>query len=149
MNRLRDEKRRLNMEAYALNVEIRASYADVDSFCHLNNVAIARYFEEGRASLNIGVFGADVVVRPSGGVQLLFARVEIDYLAQGDYPGKVSVGTAVSRIGRSSFTQSSGLFQKGECLALCEATTVFAMNGRATELSPTIKAALELLQLRN
>jgi acyl-CoA thioester hydrolase len=118
--RLRDIPMRLRPETYPQLLDIRAAYADVDSFQHLNNVALARYFEEGRASLNMEVFGVDAVVRPSGGMQLLFASVTIDYVAQGAYPGMITVATGISAIGRSSFTHCGGLFQTGRCIALCE-----------------------------
>ena len=41
MARLRDESVRLNPAVYAQTVESRTTYADIDSFQHLNNVAIA------------------------------------------------------------------------------------------------------------
>ncbi|MDB5446674.1 MAG: hypothetical protein JWQ97_1991, partial [Phenylobacterium sp.] len=50
MARLADEAWRLTLEAYPRAVDLRCAYADVDSFQHLNNVALARFFEEGRAS---------------------------------------------------------------------------------------------------
>jgi len=143
MIRLRDDLLRLKLQTYPRVVEMRATYADVDSFQHLNNVALARYFEEGRATLNMEVFGVDAVVRPSEGVQLLFASIVIDYVSQGQYPGKVEVGTGVSKVGRSSFTQSAGLFQQGRCVALCDAVTVFASGGKGAELPPDVRAALQ------
>jgi acyl-CoA thioester hydrolase len=146
--RLRDNPTRLKPDAYAQVIEIRATYGDVDSFQHLNNVALARFFEEGRSTMNMSVFGEDAVVRPSAGVQLLFASVAIDYVAQGRYPGSVSIGTSVSQIGRSSFTQSAGLFQQDRCVALCEAVTVYAVDGRGEALPAEVRAALERLQGR-
>src|ERR1051326_7986977 len=95
MARLRDEVARLRLSAYPRIVEIRATYADVDSFQHLNNVALARFFEEGRAAMNMELFGVDAVVRPSAGVQLLFASIAMEFLAQGTYPGSVTVATGV------------------------------------------------------
>ena len=148
MNRLRDDPGRLRPDAYAQLLEMRASYADVDSFQHLNNVALARFFEEGRAAMNMSVFGVDAVVRPSDGVQLLFASIAIDYVSLGEYPGMVQVGTAVGRIGRSSFSQSAGIFQNGRCVALCNAVTVFAIDSKAAELPPEIRAALERVLVR-
>jgi acyl-CoA thioester hydrolase len=148
MSRLRDDATRLRPQAYPQQLDMRASYADVDSFQHLNNVALARYFEEGRATLNMGVFGVDTVVRPSAGVQLLFASIAIDYLSQGEYPGAVTVCTAVSKIGRSSFTQAAALFQGERCLALCDAVTVFAIDGKGADLPADVRGELEQLLIR-
>jgi acyl-CoA thioester hydrolase len=149
MPRLRDDANRLSRQAYPRLFEMRASYGDVDSFQHLNNVALARYLEEGRASLNMEVFGIDAVVRPSLGVQLLFASIEIDYVSQGLYPGVITVATAISRIGRSSFVHASALFQNDNCVALCDAVTVHAVNGKGLDLPPEIRAGLEGLMIRN
>ncbi|MET0182800.1 MAG: acyl-CoA thioesterase [Caulobacterales bacterium] len=145
MARLRDEKARLNLASYPQIFDVRAAYADVDSFQHLNNVAMARYFEEGRAAMNMHLFGVDTVVRPSGGVQLLFATITIDYVAQGAYPGVVTVATGISKVGRSSFNQAGGLFQDERCIALCEAVTVYAVDGAGKPLpDDTITAMREL-----
>lgn len=149
MARLSEETWRLTPTAYPRGVEIRATYGDVDSFQHLNNVAVARFFEEGRAAVNMEVFGEDTVVRPCGGVQLLFVSVAIQYLAQGRYPGSVYVATAVSQVGGSSFNLAGGLFQNGRCIALCEAVSVYAREGRAQPLPAHARAALTALQLRS
>jgi acyl-CoA thioester hydrolase len=145
MRRLRDDPASLRLETYPQVIELRASYADVDSFQHLNNVAMARFFEEGRATMNMSAFGEDAVVRPSSGLQLLLASVSIDYVSQGQYPGTVQVGTGVSRLGRSSFRQTAGLFQDRRCIALCEAVTVCAFGGKGADLPAHARAALERL----
>lgn len=142
MARLRDEDARLQLASYPRTVEIRATYADVDSFQHLNNVALARFFEEGRAAMNMELFGVDAVVRPSAGVQLLFASIAIEYVAQGSYPGSVTVATGVSAIGRSSFSQSAAIFQGETCLAVCEAVTVYAVDGKGQPLPESVREAL-------
>lgn len=62
-------------------------------------------------------------------------------MAQGRYPGGVTVGMAVSAVGRSSFTQCAAMFQGEACLAVCEAVTVYAVHGAARAL-PDERAAL-------
>src|SRR5215475_13182130 len=104
MTRLRDQDFRLRRDSYPRRFPVRVTYGDVDSFHIVNNVAIARFLEEGRASLNMEAFGIDAVVRPEAGRQLLFASITIDYLSQGEYPGDVEVASGVTRIGGSSFT---------------------------------------------
>jgi hypothetical protein len=46
--RFRDQPERPSPSACPQLVEMRAGYADVDRFQPLNNVALARFFEEGR-----------------------------------------------------------------------------------------------------
>lgn len=80
MTRLRDDAVRLRPELYPQRPEVRTAFADLDSFRHSNNVALARFFEEGRATLGMSVFGVDALVRPTS-VQLLLAGVAIDYVS--------------------------------------------------------------------
>ena len=148
-SRLADEAWRLAADAYPRVLALRAVYGDIDSFQHLNNVAISRFFEEGRAVINMEAFGEDAVVRPSSGEQLLFASVSVEYLAQGNYPGELLVGTAVSRIGGSSFVHSAALFQHGRPIALCDAVTVYAVDGKSRPLPPSARERLEALRPRH
>lgn len=148
MPRLRDDPARLQPGTYPEQFDIRACYGDVDSFQHLNNVALARYFEEGRASLNMGVFGVDAVVRPRDGAQLLFASLEIDDVSQGEYPGVITVATGIFTIGRSSFVHAAALFQESRCIALCDAVTVHALHGKGTPIPDDFRVRLEALTLR-
>jgi len=148
MARLADQACRLTPEAYPQVFAMRAAYGDVDSYRHLNNVALVGYFEEGRATMNMGLFGVETIVRPEGGVQLLFASVTVDYLAVGEYPGELVVATAISHIGRSSFSQAGALFQGGRCLALCEAVTVYSIDGVAQPLPADARTEMEALLLR-
>ena len=146
MTRLREDARRLRLEIYPQVLEVRAAFADVDSFRHLNNVALARFFEEGRATFTMSAFGVDAIVRPSA-VQLLLAGVVIDYVSQGEYPGLIQIGTGVSHIGRTSYSYAAGLFQNGRCIALCDAVMVHVRDGEAAELPAEAKAALEPFRL--
>jgi len=41
---------RLDPERYPLKVRILTRYADVDPLWHINNVAVAQYYEEARVS---------------------------------------------------------------------------------------------------
>ena len=148
MARIRDDLTRLKPEVYAQTVEIRTTYADIDSFQHLNNVAIARFFEEGRATMNMSLFGVDAVVRPTSSLQLLFASVTIDYVSQGKYPGLVTVGTSVTKIGNTSYVQSAGIFQLGRCVALCDAVTVHAIDGKPAPLPKDTISQLQRLKLK-
>lgn len=129
MIRLRDEAWRLNAKSYPLTFKIRASFGDMDSFRHLNNVALARYLEEARAALNMQIFGVNALVSPDASLQLLVAGVVIDYVSQGRYPGQVDVATGILRVGHRSFTHAAALFQEGDCIALSDSVMVHAIDG--------------------
>jgi acyl-CoA thioester hydrolase len=140
---IREQATRLELSSYPFAFDLRLTYADVDTFQHLNNVAISRFFEEGRATMNMDLFGEGAVLRPSGGEQLLFAAVSIEYLRQGVYPGVVQVGSGIGEIRRSSYLQAGGLFQDGACLAVCDAVTVNAVDGKPTPLQAAFRERAE------
>jgi acyl-CoA thioesterase FadM len=81
----------------------RSLYSDMDAFRNINNVAFSRWFEEGRADLNIRVFGVHAMTDPPDGLQLLLARTLVEYFAPLSYPGEVTVATAVWQVGTSSY----------------------------------------------
>lgn len=132
---------RQQVATYPLRFTTRILYADMDAFRHLNNGATGRYFEEGRASVNMAIFGDDCMTDPPGGLQLLFANVVTDYLRQAHYPGMVEIGTAVARIGSSSYVLAQGAFQNDSCFALSQAVMVKAIDGRPLALSDAERAS--------
>jgi acyl-CoA thioester hydrolase len=143
MSRLREESWRLHVSRYPLVFDMRAAFSDMDSFGHLNNVALARMLEEGRANLQIELIGAHHLVHPGAGLQLLMANIEIDYVSQGEYPGDVTVATAITQIGRSSIREAGGLFQGERCIALGDAVMVHTVGGRPAALADALRARLD------
>jgi len=144
---LKDDLFRRSKSAYPLQFHHRILYSDMDAFRHVNNGATGRYFEEGRADLNMRIFGESCMTDPPGGLQLLFARVEIEYLRQAHYPGSVEVCTGLARIGSSSYVQAQAAFQGGHCFALAEAVMVKAVDGRPVPLTKAERSAMAVLML--
>jgi acyl-CoA thioester hydrolase len=145
MSRLRRDKWRLALENYPLRFEARPLYGDVDTNRHVNNVTVARWFEESRAQLNQRVAGAARLLDPPPGLQLLLVSIQIEYLQQVPYPSTVTIAAAVGRLGGASYAVAHGLFQDGRCAALGESVVVQAREGRPLRLTPDERAALEPL----
>jgi acyl-CoA thioester hydrolase len=144
----KDAPGRTTKQNYALCFEHRTLYADMDAFRHLNNGAIGRFFEEGRADLNIKIFGPEAMTNPPDGLQLLFASVHIDFIRQAHYPGVVEIATAVNRVGNSSWAVFQAGFQDGECFALTEAAMVKAVHGRPVSLTDREREIMQQLLFR-
>ncbi len=145
---LKDDPHRLVPGTYPIRFEQRILYSDMDGFRHLNNGATGRYFEEGRATMNVQLFGVDCMIDPPPGQQILFANVTIDFVRQAHYPGMVEIATGASRVGGSSYILAQAAFQHGECFALAEAVMVKAMHGRPIPLSESERAILSTLMLK-
>ncbi len=139
---LQDDPARLDIANYPMRYTSRVLFADMDGFRHLNNVAIARFFEEGRAMCMIEAFGVDCMLNPRDGRIMLFASAVIDYIAQAYYPGEVEVGTAILRVGNSSFQLGHAAFQNGKCFALSNGILVNSLHGKAEPLTGEERAVL-------
>ena len=117
-------------------------FSDQDSLGHINNVALAQYFEVGRTAYVYDVIRA---AGAEGRVEFILARVVIDFLRELHYPGAVEVGSRLTRVGRKSLTTGYGIFRGEECIATSEAVNVFYdMNTRKTMEPPAdVRALLE------
>jgi acyl-CoA thioester hydrolase len=120
---------------YPLGYRQRVLWSDLDVQRHVNNGAIGRLFEEGRAQTNELIFGhvVDPVERPV----LALVRVTIEFLAEGRYPGDIEIRTGIARLGNSSLHYRQAAFQDGRCIALAEAVMVKNVDGHPANLSPT------------
>jgi len=108
---------------YPFLAPVLARYADVDPLWHINNVAVAQYFEETRIAMLRAILGFERVATPAG--RLVLARQSIDYLREGSYPGVFEAGAAIGKVGRTSVTVILGLFQDDACIALSDAVLVW------------------------
>jgi acyl-CoA thioester hydrolase len=121
----RVDPHRLDPSFYPLKVKILARYADVDPLWHINNVAIAQYYEEARVTAGARLFG-DVRIPTPAGERVLVAHQSIDYLHEASYPGTLEVGIGVLKVGNTSYTFAMGMFQDGRCVSVSNAVMVFA-----------------------
>lgn len=102
--------------AYPFRHEVRSRWGDMDSLGHLNNVAIARYYEDARVT-----FHEQAV---PGRLRIVLAEITIRYLSEAHHPGLYTVGTGVARLGTSSVTHLSGLFLDGVAVGACRSVVV-------------------------
>jgi acyl-CoA thioester hydrolase len=133
---------RLELGHYPFRLSIDTQFSDMDVVAHLNNIAIARYYESARVRGNFAVFGGDFF-RRSAPFQMMLAQANISYLAEGNFPEPVQVGYGISRIGNSSFVTHQGLFQNGVCIGLCESVMVVTVNGKPSPIPPEARAAMQ------
>lgn len=141
---LKNEAWRLEPAAYPRHLTLHPRYGDMDVNAHLNNVAIARLFEETRVQTLSALRG-----HPVGGgdpSSMMIVHVGIDYLAEGSYPDPIDAGLAVTDIGRTSFRLGLALFQRGRAIALADCAMVNLHDRRPGVIGPDLRAALEGLR---
>jgi acyl-CoA thioester hydrolase len=136
---------RLTPASYPTHTEMQTRFQDLDVNGHLNNVAFASLFENGRVLVNRAVRPwAD---RPKN-ERTMVAAVEINYLREGNFPDPVLMCSGVGRVGNSSWTIEQAMFQNGLCIATCDTVVVCRTDGEGKPLRAELRAELESTMTR-
>jgi acyl-CoA thioester hydrolase len=133
-------------------------YRDLDPNSHVNNGAINEFFEDGRVQFRVAHM-AELDEKILTGFAMV--RFTATYHALLYFPGTVDVGTAVMRIGRSSFDLGQGVFRGDgggggdggnggggdggdECIATAEVVSVFfdPATGKSVPLPDALREVL-------
>jgi acyl-CoA thioester hydrolase len=130
---------------YPHSIEITSRVSDIDGLGHLNAVAIARFYEESRASLYAELAGG---LRAATRLRTVVAELTIRYLAEGFYPGTLIVGAGVLKIGRTSYVLGQALFQDGRCIGTADTVTVNMVDGSPAPLPEFFRLQLDGLRLK-
>ena len=129
-------------ESYRHWSPVTIRFSDQDSLAHVNNVALAQYFEVGRTAYVYDVIRA---AGCQGRIEFVLARLVIDFKRELHYPGAVEVGSRLTRLGRKSLTTGYGIFRGEDCIATSDAVNVFydMATRRSTEPPADVRALLE------
>jgi acyl-CoA thioester hydrolase len=132
---------RLNPASYPHATTTQTRFGDMDFLGHLNNVAYAALFENGRVRFNRSL---DERRQRAKGERWLVAAVEINYLREGHFPDDVQIMSGIGRIGTSSWVIEQAAFQNGLCISTCNTVLVYqGADGVAKPLPSGFRAALE------
>ncbi len=134
------ESWRLNAASYAVSIRSDTRFQDLDPNRHLNNVAFAVLFENARVQLHKGLRPWES--RPSN-ERTMVAAVEINYLAEGNFPDPVTITSGIGRVGNSSWTILQAMFQNDICIATCDTVVVCRTDNEAKPLRAELIAQLE------
>ncbi|BFG79499.1 hypothetical protein PTKU46_75320 [Paraburkholderia terrae] len=136
--------RRMNAQrgTFRFWTEEKLRNADTDQFRHVNNAAIATFFEAARME----IFAPPSVNRLMGGVNLAVVRLLIEFRTELHFPGRVCVGSTVVETGNTSFKVRQGLFDcvHDNCCAIAEAVCVLVHGDtkRPAPITPELRAYL-------
>lgn len=138
---------RLVLDSYAVRYDTAPRFGDLDPLNHLNNAALARLYEDARVRF-INDSGVRAAWDP--GCRFVVAEVTISYLAEGQFPDPLSLGSGVMRIGGSSYAIAQGLFQNGKCIGVADTALVYvqADAGAARPLNQDMRRRLAALALK-
>src|SRR5690606_1406029 len=108
---------------------------------HINNVAIARYYENQRARFHLYMFGEDFYEKKTG-YSGVIVESTIRYLAECNFPAPVELGLAITHIGNTSYAFAQGLFQNGACIGVCDTAAVMLHDGKPAPIPSAVRERL-------
>ena len=121
---------------YPFAAAVETRFQDLDPLGHINNVAMAALFEQGRVRFNRNMLDelhSRNAKNPNAGERWLIAKVDINYLAEAHFPAPVTICTGIGRIGTSSWTLLAAAFQNdtsGQSTCVATADCVLVMTGK-------------------
>ncbi len=118
--------------------EVTTRFADLDPIGHINNVAMAAVFEDGRVRFIQGAGFREAL----GERRFMVVSVAIDYLAQAHFPHPLTCHTAALGVGTSSWTIQQLVLQSGAPVATARSTVVCTDGQRPLPLTETLRALL-------
>ena len=135
----------LPLEAFPARIVHTLRYADHDQEGHVNNAVYATLFEAGR----VAILYDPAQAMPPEGCHFSLVRMTVDFLAEMSWPGEVTIGTAVTRLGTSSIGLSHGIFKDGTCRAISDGVVVLtnSTTRRAHPLPDYARTMLQTLML--
>ena len=145
---MRPETYELDVSNYPFTVELETRYGDTDTLGHVNNVAIARLFEESRVKFGMHSRRRRFRELPQPG-SVVAASVLINYLAEVFYPDPVTVAVGVGRIGTASHTLVALMLQHDRPVAHCRTTLVQFAEGQSATIPEEVRGILKNFRLRH
>lgn len=109
------------MDSHPFTVPIPVRFRDIDAMGHVNNAVYVTYLEAGRLELFARLFGT----RRLEDIDVIVARVEVDYLRPLRLESAVELGLGISSVGNTSFTVDYLLTADGEAAARARSVQVF------------------------
>ena len=123
----------------------KLSYGDTDRQGHVNNAVFATFLETGRVELT------RYRNNPLHDTNAEFVLVNLNLNLSGEihWPGEVHIGTAVMKIGTSSFKLYQQIFHNDTCVASAETVLVQINSGtrKPQPLSDDCRAALDKFKI--
>lgn len=129
---------------YPHSVRVQTRYHDEDRLGHVNNIAVAAYYDEARSQLMRRTFE---LTNGLTGVRIVTADVRVSYMGEVFHPGDVEVFSGILRIGNSSWEIGQTMYQSGRCVGVATTVLVQASAAGAGSIAPELRAALEQLMV--
>ncbi|MEM8572153.1 MAG: thioesterase family protein [Pseudomonadota bacterium] len=121
----------LPLSAFPEHSVVPLRYGDTDRQGHINNVVFASFCETGRVNL----IKDDLPRLEQDMTQFAIVRLVVEFRRELHWPGEVTIGTGVTKLGTSSVTLRQGIFSQKVCVASGESIIVL-MNMETRKAAP-------------
>lgn len=111
----------MQLSDFSLHSFDTVRYSDCDPQGHVNNVVFTTFMETGRCALLAAGFGANW---QKAGSFIVIARLELDFVAEIFWPGRVEIGSSVTKLGNSSIQMEQAVFQGDKLVAKAKSVLV-------------------------
>jgi acyl-CoA thioester hydrolase len=105
---------------YRFRHPIEVRFRDLDTLGHVNNAVYLTYLESARIAWWLHVTSR----RELSGLDMILARVELDFRATVGFGARLEVGVRCASIRRSSFVVESAIAESGGARLVAEARKV-------------------------
>lgn len=116
---------------YPIQTYDKIRYSDTDRQGHVNNAVFSTFLETGRVEILYAPENGLV----KDGTEFVIARLSLDYLGEMHWPGAVTIGSRIDRIGNSSITLAQVLYQ-GDKLAARAETVLVQLDSASRKAKP-------------
>ncbi|HEX4598093.1 MAG TPA: GNAT family N-acetyltransferase [Burkholderiaceae bacterium] len=130
--------REARLEDFPLRTFDKLRFGDTDRQGHVNNAVFATLLETGRVEMLYG--GTTALSDP--GCSFVIARLELDFVGEMMWPGRIDIGTRLHSIGRSSLRLEQALFQDNRLAAFSQSVVV-QVDEATRKPRPLSEAAIE------
>lgn len=120
-------------------------FSDQDAAGHINNVALCAYLETARLTF---IRDVGMMAHREDGVRGISAGMNVSFLAESHWPGRVDLGTGLIRVGTSSITVGSAAFKDEVCIVAAEMTVVRLRDRTPHPIDDTLREKLEKYRLK-
>jgi acyl-CoA thioester hydrolase len=133
---------RLRLDTYPHHKDVPVRFSDIDVFRHINNVATGQFYDEARFEL---LSQAYKVAGERG--RLVIANFDVAYLREGKYPGTITVGSGIVRVGERSAVIGQALFLNGQCIGAADSVVVAVDDKGGVPIPEPVRAYFATLML--
>jgi len=120
----------LDASRYPYTCRIEPRFSDLDVNMHINNVAVAKFFEDARVRFHYAIGYRT----RTDDVKTMIASLAIEYLGEGAYPDPVDMHVAFAHVCRTSLSMAMLADQGGRPIAFSRSVLVRAGPNGAVPL---------------